>query len=78
MVTFLRNAKGKPEALAGKHDDVVMAAAIAYSVLQEQGKYSDVTTQNQGQTMMQTMFGEIPVSPLVPMQNAREEGVREL
>lgn len=39
MMTFVRNEKGKPEALQGKNDDVVMAASIGYAVFQEQQKY---------------------------------------
>lgn len=32
MLSFVRNARGKPEAVLGKHDDVIMATAIAYMV----------------------------------------------
>ncbi|MDR0905296.1 MAG: PBSX family phage terminase large subunit [Oscillospiraceae bacterium] len=32
MLTFVRNEKGRAEAVAGAHDDLVMAAAIAYDV----------------------------------------------
>ena len=32
MMTFVRNQRGKPEAISGKHDDLIMAAAIAYMV----------------------------------------------
>lgn len=32
MISFVRNARGKPEAVLGKHDDVIMATAIAYMV----------------------------------------------
>jgi hypothetical protein len=78
MVTFLRNAKGRPEALAGKHDDVVMAAAVAYAVLQEQGTWLDVNASKQEQTMMQTMFGEVPSSPPIPTQHESARGVREI
>lgn len=58
MVTFLRNAKGRPEALAGKFDDVVMAASIAYAVMGEQGKYVDTTSTQQEFSMGKAMFGE--------------------
>lgn len=34
ITTFLRNKRGKPEAIAGKHDDLVMAWVIALAVLQ--------------------------------------------
>ncbi len=59
MVTFLRNAKGRPEALLGKNDDVVMAAAIGYAILQEQGKFEDGVNSSEGGTsIMKAMFGE--------------------
>jgi len=32
MLAFVRNARGKPEAMLGKHDDLIIAAAIAYQV----------------------------------------------
>ncbi len=38
MLTFVRNEKGKPEAIAGKHDDLVMALAIAHAI-GEQGDH---------------------------------------
>lgn len=38
MLKFVRNQKGRPEAMAGEHDDVLMASAVGYSVLQEKGK----------------------------------------
>lgn len=36
MLTFCYNEDHRPEALAGKHDDLVMAAAIAYAVRHQQ------------------------------------------
>lgn len=78
MVTFLRNAKGRPEALAGKHDDVVMAASIAYAVLQEQPAYVDSAQSQTGTTVMQTMFGETPNNPPLPTQHTSERGIREI
>lgn len=33
MLNFVRDKKGKPQAQLGKHDDIVMAAAIAYAIL---------------------------------------------
>ncbi len=81
MVTFLRNAKGRPEALAGKHDDVVMAASIAYAVLQEQGKWIDTTTTSQDFSLSKAMFGEAqgnqtPIPQFTPSQ--QEYSIREL
>ena len=58
MVTFLRNAKGRPEALAGKNDDVVMAAAIGYAILQEQGKWVDTSSNREGFSMGRAIFSE--------------------
>ena len=78
MVTFLRNAKGRPEALAGKHDDVVMAASIAYAVLQEQGAYIETNSKADSFSMGQAMFGETQGAVPVPTVHERGEGVREL
>ena len=36
MLTFVRNDKGKPEAIVGKHDDTVMALAIAHKAREQQ------------------------------------------
>lgn len=36
MLTFGRNAKGRPEAAEGAHDDCVMALAIAYYIREQQ------------------------------------------
>jgi len=58
MFTFIRNVKGKPEAMDKKKDDVVMAAAIGYAVLQEQGKYIADTTGTEGFSHLKQMFGE--------------------
>ncbi len=58
MFTFIRNAKGKPEAMDKKRDDVVMAAAIGYAVLQEQGKYVADKTGTEGFSHMKSIFGE--------------------
>ncbi len=78
MVTFLRNAKGRPEALAGKHDDVVMAASIAYAVLQEQGEYVDTKSTEGEPTIMQAMFGETPNNPPPTTHHTSERGIREI
>lgn len=58
MVTFLRNARGRPEALAGKHDDIIMSASIGYAILQEQGKYI-AETGNTNFSHVKAMFGEV-------------------
>lgn len=59
MFTFIRNAKGKPEAMDGKHDDVIMAGAIGYAVLQEQGKYISDTVAGEGFSHMKSIFNEV-------------------
>jgi hypothetical protein len=58
MLTFIRNMKGKPEAMDKKHDDVIMAASIGYAILQEQGKYVDDSTSGEGFSHMKAIFGE--------------------
>jgi phage terminase large subunit len=58
MFTFIRNAKGRPEAMDKKHDDVIMASAIGYAVLQEQGKYVDNSSEVEGFSMSKAIFGE--------------------
>jgi hypothetical protein len=58
MLTFIRNIKGKPEAMDKKHDDVIMAASIGYAILQEQGKYVDDTVSGEGFSHLKAMFGE--------------------
>lgn len=58
MFTFIRNIKGKPEAMDKKHDDVIMAASIGYAILQEQGKYVETTTGGEGFSHLRAMFGE--------------------
>jgi len=58
MMTFMRNSKGRPEAMDKKHDDVIMAASIGYAVLQEQGKYIEDTKPGEGISHMKLMFGE--------------------
>ncbi len=78
MVTFLRNAKGRPEALAGKNDDVIMAAAIAYAVLQELGKYEVKSSDDAGFSITKAMFGEKQVAIPAPQYQQTEKGVREL
>jgi hypothetical protein len=79
MTTFLRNAKGRPEALSKKHDDCIMAAAIAYAVLQEQGVWAPSTTMgDEGHSHMRALFGE-PQSVPAPMSMQHEDPrVREL
>ncbi len=58
MFTFIRNVKGKPEAMDKKRDDVVMAAAIGYAVLQEHGRYVADTEGLEGFSHLKAMFSE--------------------
>jgi len=58
MTTFVRNVKGKAEAIAGKHDDKIMAASIAYSILQEKGVLKIETTESQDNSHMRLIYGE--------------------
>ena len=81
MITFLRNAKGRPEALAGKHDDVIMAASIAYAIMQELGKYVETTGGTEGFSHMKQIFGEDQhgAAPVFPTSTSSSSlGVREL
>jgi len=57
MLTFVRNQKGRPEALSGKHDDVIMSAAIGYAILQEQGKYIAEKDSDGNFSHMKAIFG---------------------
>lgn len=57
MMTFVRNAKGKPEALAGKHDDVIIAASIALAVLQDNVQIIE-SGQKEEISHMKVAFGE--------------------
>jgi len=57
MLTFVRNEKGKAEAMSGKHDDVIMAASVAYAVLQERGKQI-LEASPQELSHMKRIFGE--------------------
>lgn len=58
MFTFVRNAKGRPEAMDKKHDDIVMAASIGYAVLQEQGVFTGNGQIEEEYSHMKQVFGE--------------------
>jgi hypothetical protein len=58
MFTFIRNIKGKPEAMDKKHDDIIMAASIGYAILQEQGQSGDDLQQDESFSHMKAIFGE--------------------
>jgi len=81
MITFLRNMKGRPEALAGKNDDVVMSASIAYAILQEIGTYVAVSSESEGFSYAKAIFGESQNqdrSQIHSQQQSASSGVREL
>lgn len=57
MMTFIRNKRNRPEASSGKHDDVIIAAAIGYEVLKQ--KYRDVIEMTgPDQSYMEQIFGK--------------------
>ena len=58
MFTFVRNIKGRPEAMDKKHDDVIMAASIGYAILQEEGIYNNDSSAGEGFSHLKAIFGE--------------------
>jgi len=58
MFTFVRNIKGKPEAMDKHNDDVIMGSSIGYAVLQEQGKYVEDTSGGEGFSHLKAIFSE--------------------
>jgi len=81
MITFLRNMKGRPEALAGKNDDVIMSASIAYAVLQEIGTYVAQPSDSEGFSYAKAIFGEPQSpdrSPIHSQYQVETSAVREL
>lgn len=58
MFSFVRNIKGKAEAMDKKNDDVIMASSIGYAVLQEQGRYVADTTGTEGFSHLKAIFSE--------------------
>lgn len=54
MVSFVRDKRGKPQAQSGKHDDVIMATAIAYGVLQGKVEQKNV---DKTQTFSKLIWG---------------------
>ena len=58
MFTFIRNMKGRPEAMDTKNDDVIMAASIGYAILQEQGAYVGEISNSKEFSVMKAIFGE--------------------
>lgn len=58
MLTFVRNEKGKPEAMDKKHDDCIIAAAICYAVLQECSREIEENKSNENISTMKLIFNE--------------------
>ena len=58
MFSFVRNEKGRPEAMQGKNDDVIFASSIGYATLQEQGKWVDNKEGDGTFNVMRAMFNE--------------------
>lgn len=54
---FVRNAKGKAEAMLGEHDDVIMSSSIAAAILQETGKQGE-EMQKKEIGLLAVLFGE--------------------
>lgn len=49
MLTFVRNAKGRPEAMQGAHDDLIMALAIAHGTRHQQSYVAALTADNENE-----------------------------
>ena len=45
MLTFARNDRGRPEALPGEHDDLVMSLAITYGIRNQQRFTAEIPTE---------------------------------
>ena len=58
MLTFIRNSKGKPEAMDKKHDDIIMSASIGYAILGEQEQYIEGSSSEEDFSVMKAMFSE--------------------
>ncbi len=56
MLKFVRNAKGKAEAMVNEHDDVIMAASIGYAVLQENHQSLETAPEEKG--LLSVLFSE--------------------
>lgn len=58
MSNFVRNSRGTPEAMLGKHDDVIMATAIAYMVrkLWYVEDFKSMTTSSKPTSKMDLIF----------------------
>ena len=59
MMSFIRNKRGKPEAVSGHHDDTIIATSIAMEVAKQRfhsGFFIDTSESNK--TMLEVLFGE--------------------
>jgi hypothetical protein len=55
-LTFVRNEKGKAEAIEGKHDDTIMALAIAYGVRNQQTFKINADNSNKQSSFLSSFF----------------------
>lgn len=76
MDNFIRDKKGKYQAASGKHDDLVMATAIAYGVI----GWNDIKEEKKEEThkspRMAFTFGEISFEEMIrQIQKEKEEAL---
>lgn len=57
MLTFVKNESGKVEAMVGKHDDLVMASAIAHYVSISQGDFTTIKEEVEERDILKDFFG---------------------
>jgi len=69
MLKFIRNQKGKPEAVYGSHDDIVMATAIAYAILNNNHFNVQNNKKEKNYSAMALAFGEITVEEWIKHNN---------
>lgn len=55
MLTFTYNESHRPEAMSGKHDDLVMAAAIAYAIRHQQSMRDKETPEPKKEKLIDTL-----------------------
>ena len=62
MLTFVTNESGKMEAMVGKHDDLVMASAIAHFVSISQGDFTTIEVKEEEYNIMKDFSIEEKIS----------------
>lgn len=58
MLVFIRNAHMRPEAAAGEHDDLVMAAAICHGIRDQQAMVPTAETREKTKTLRSKLEGK--------------------